>query len=176
MSDITRLQRIEAKIYRIRGQRIMLDSDLAELYEIDVKQLKRQVRRNRARFPSDFMLVLTQEETQILRCQIGTLKRGKHSKYLPFAFTEHGVAMLSSVLNSPRAIQANIAIVRAFMKLREVMATHHELVQRLAVIEQKLARHDGLHGQHAAEIQAIFRAIRQLMGPSKRKLRIGFKP
>src|SRR4051812_35340983 len=108
MNPLIPVENIVNRIFLLRGQKVMLDSDLAQLYEIDVKQLKRQVRRNWARFPIDFMMVLTQKEIQLLRCQIGTLKQGQHSKYSPFAFTEHGVAMLSSVLNSGRAIQVNI--------------------------------------------------------------------
>ncbi len=100
MSDLIPIERIESKILVIRGQKVLLDSDLAELYRVDTGQLKRQVRRNLDRFPDDFMFELTKEEYDSLRCQFGTLKRGKHSKYLPFAFTEQGVAMLSSVLNS----------------------------------------------------------------------------
>ena len=96
------------KIYIIRGHKVMLDSDLADLYQVENKQLKRQVKRNIERFPDDFMVELTKEESDSLRSQVGTLKRGEHSKFLPFAFTEHGVLMLSSVLNSPQTIQVNI--------------------------------------------------------------------
>lgn len=99
----------------IRNEKVLLDKDLAELYKVEVKQLKRAVRRNRERFPSDFIFIITRNEYNSLRSQFGTLKRGEHSKYLPYAFTEQGVAMLSSVLNSTRAVQVNIAIMRAFV-------------------------------------------------------------
>lgn len=110
---------ISSKIYFIRDQKVMLDSDLASLYAVETKQLKRQVRRNSERFPEDFMFELTQIEHEILRCQIGTLSWGEHSKYLPMVFTEQGIAMLSSVLNSPTAIKVNIQIIRVFTKIRQ---------------------------------------------------------
>jgi len=129
------------RIYEIRGQKVMLDSDLAELYDIEVKYLKRAVNRNQYRFPADFMFQLTEKEhNDSLRCQIGTLdsvqitsknKRGLHIKYLPYAFTEQGVAMLSSVLNSRRAIEINIAIMRAFVALRQYVLNYAELSARL---------------------------------------------
>jgi hypothetical protein len=106
---------IESRIHSIRDQKVMLDRDLAELYGVETKQLKRAVRRNIERFPDDFMFELTKEEYEILRCQFGTLSWGAHAKFLPFAFTENGVAMLSGVLNSPRAVQVNIQIMRAFL-------------------------------------------------------------
>jgi len=132
--------------------------------------LKRAVRRNIKRFPKDFMFELTKEEYQALRCHFGTLKRGEHSKYLPYAFTEQGVAMLSSVLNSERAILVNIATMRAFVKLREILSTHKELAQRLSELERKFEKHDG-------EIKTVFEVIRQLMTPpEKPKRQIGFGP
>jgi len=121
------VERIEQSIRIIRGHRVMLDTDLAELYGVEVKQLKRQVRRNRDRFPDDFMLELSQEEHIALRRQFGTLKRGGHTKYRPYAFTEQGVAMLSSVLKSKRAVHVNISIMRAFVRLREMIGTNKEL-------------------------------------------------
>jgi phage regulator Rha-like protein len=114
-----------SKIYYIRGQKVMLDRDLAELYEAETKQLKRQVNRNTERFPLDFMFELTPEESS--RCQIGTLNRGENIKYLPYAFTEQGVAMLSGVLNSKRAIAVNIQIMRAFTRLRQLLLDNTEL-------------------------------------------------
>ncbi len=123
---------ISSKICLIRGIKVMLDRDVAELYGVETKQLKRAVRRNINRFPEDFMFQLTKEEYQLLRSQFGTFKRGGHSKYLPMAFTEQGVAMLSSILNSNRAIEVNIAIMRVFVKLRETMATHTELTHKLS--------------------------------------------
>ena len=128
---------IQSKIYLIRGQKVILDRDLAELYGVSTRRLKEQVRRNSKRFPGDFMFALTWEETESLRSQIATLKRGGHIKYLPFAFTEQGVAMLSSVLNSDRAIEVNIQIMRVFTKLREMMATHKDLARKIEDLERK---------------------------------------
>ena len=161
---------IEQKIYMIRGCSVLLDEDLALLYGVETKQLKRQVKRNKKRFPDDFLFELTKKEYRdFLRCQTGTLKRGGHSKYLPYAFTEQGVAMLSSVLNSERAIQVNIAIMRAFVKLRSMLSANKELAHKLEHLERKIEKHD-------TEIQAIFEAIRQLMQPlpKKPKRKIGF--
>src|ERR1035437_5810351 len=128
------LQIIQNKIYEMRGQRVMLDFDLAELYETETKRLKEAVRRNLSRFPDDFMFELTNKEYDFLRTQIATLKnsgRGEHSKYLPFAFTEQGVAMLASVLKSETAIQVNIQIIRAFVILRQYALGYAELNQKL---------------------------------------------
>ena len=157
---------IEQKIYLIRGHKVMLDSDLARLYGVEAKYLTRQVRRNISRFPKDFMFRLAKDE--FLRYQNVTSRWGGR-RYLPYAFTEQGVAMLSSVLNSERAIQVNIAIMRAFVKLRQILSTNKELAGKLAELENKIERHD-------AEIQGIFEAIRQLMvpPPEKPKRRIGF--
>jgi phage regulator Rha-like protein len=168
MQELIPLERIEQKIFLIRGLRVMLDTDLAEMYGVEVKQLKRQVRRNIDRFPSDFMFELSKDEYHALRCQFGTLKRGTHSKYLPYAFTEQGVAMLSSVLNSSRGIQVNIAIMRVFVKLREILSAHKELAYKLTELERRIEKHGG-------EIRSIFKAIRQLMAPpEKPRRRIGF--
>ncbi len=168
MANLIPAERIENKIYLIRGQKVMIDHDLASLYGVHTRNIKRQVRRNLKRFPEDFMFELSQEEYNSLRCQIGTLKKGKHSKYLPYAFTEQGVAMLSSVLKSERAIQVNIAIMRVFVRLKHILSTHREFAQKLNILEKKFEKHDG-------EIRAIFAAIRQLMAPSKRtKHKIGF--
>ena len=146
----------------------MLDKDLAELYEVSTKRLNEQVRRNISRFPADFMFQLTKDESSSLRSQFVTLKRGGHRKYLPYVFTEQGVAMLSSVINSERAIQVNIAIMRAFVKLRQILSTNKELAGKLKELEHKVEKHD-------TEIHAIFEAIRQLMAPpDKPKRRIGF--
>jgi len=128
------LQNIQNKIYEIRGQRVMLDFDLAEMYEVETKRLKEAVRRNINRFPADFMFMLTNSENESLRTQIATLNnlgRGEHSKYLPFAFTEQGVAMLASVLKSEKAIEINIQIVRAFVTLRQYALGSAELNQKL---------------------------------------------
>ena len=164
------VERIERLILLIRGHKVMLDADLAELYGISVKRLNEQVRRNLKRFPSDFMIRLNREEFEVLRSQFATLKpgRGEHRKYLPYAFTEQGVAMLSSVLNSERAIEVNIEIMRAFARLRQLISAHRELSRKLTDLEKRIGAHD-------EQIRVIFDAIRQLMTPpepSKRK--IGF--
>ena len=135
MTELVPVEAIASKIYMVRGQKVILDADLAVLYGVETKQSKRQVRRNNDRFPEDFMFVLTGGEYNDLRCQSGTLERGQHAKYLPMAFTEQGVAMLSGVLTSKRAIQVNIAIMRAFVRMRELLSTNKELAQRLAELE-----------------------------------------
>lgn len=169
------IAKVEGLIRVIRGQRVMLDEDLAVLYGVQVRQLKRQVRRNRTRFPDDFLMVLNTAEREILRCQFGTLRWGRHAKYPPFAFTEHGVAMLSSVLNSERAVQVNIAIVRAFVRLRKVLAANKDLAERMEKVEKRLEGHDEALGEHAAALRSVFDDIRALMGPPEGpKKRIGF--
>ncbi len=165
-------ERIEKAILLIRGHKVMLDKDLAELYGVATKVLNQAVKRNLSRFPDDFMFQLTPEEDDALRSQFVTLKpgRGKHRKYLPYAFTEHGVAMLSSVLNSDRAIEVNIAIMRAFVRLRQIMSTHKDLARKLADLERKLGEHDD-------KFAVVFEAIRQLMAPpstTQKKQKIGF--
>lgn len=131
-------ERAEKRILIIRSQRVILDSDIAALYGVSVKRLNEQVKRNPSRFPPDFMFQLTPEEYDSLRSQFATLKksRGEHRKYLPYAFSEHGVAMLSSVLSSPRAIEVNIAIIRAFIRLREVLTTHAVSARKIAEIRR----------------------------------------
>ena len=136
------IETIRAHIYDIRGKKVMLDRDLAELYHVETKQLKRQVKRNISRFPEDFMFELTYEENDALRCQIGTLKRGEHSKYLPYAFTELGVAMLSTVLTSEIAIQMNINIMRAFVLMRQALS---EMSATNLRVEQLSRRMDNLN-------------------------------
>ena len=136
MSTVIVSEVIENKIFLIRGKKVMLDYDLALLYGVEVKQLKRAVKRNVERFPQDFMFALAKAEYKSLRCQIGTLDRGKHSKYLPYAFTEQGVAMLSSVLNSKRAIRVNIQIMRIFTKLRDMLIAHKDLRLKIEEMEQ----------------------------------------
>ena len=167
MNKMIPVERIEKKIFLIRSQKIMVDSDLAELYEVETKQLKRQVRRNISRFPDDFMFELTQDEYQeYLRCQIGTLKRGQHSKYLPYAFTENGVAMLSTVLNSERAIEVNIQIMRAFTKLRALLATHEDLKRKIEAMEKKYDK----------QFKIVFDVIKKLLEPAtnNNRQKIGF--
>jgi phage regulator Rha-like protein len=158
-------ERLERSILLIRGEKVMLDYDLADLYEVEVKQIKRQVRRNIDRFPKDFMFELSKQEYDSLRRQFGTLKRGEHSKYLPYAFTEQGVAMLSTVLKSKRAVRVNIEIMRAFVRLREILATDKELARKLEAQERK----------YDAQFKIVFDAIRQLMTPPEpKKRKIGF--
>ena len=166
-------ERIEKAILLIRGHKVMLDRDLAELYGVPAKRLNEQVRRNLARFPDDFMFQLTDTETGALRSQFATSNKVRGGRrYLPYAFTEQGVAMLSSVLNSHRAVEVNIAIMRAFVRLREILSTHKDLARKLEDHERKL-------GQHDEKFQIVFEAIRQLMAPpspAQKKQRIGFHP
>jgi hypothetical protein len=174
------VERIVRRIYVIRSQRVMLDTHLAELYEVPTFRLNEAVKRNRNRFPEDFMFQLTVEEAQSLTSQFAMSKptgRGGR-RTLPYAFTEHSVAMLSSVLNSERAVQMNIFIIRAFVKLREVLATNKALAQQieqLAVIQKD---HGALFDIVIKDIQALdtkfTRQIRQLKAPGRRKSRIGF--
>ena len=161
---------IVRKILFLRGEKVLLDRDLAELYGIKTKVLKQAVRRNIKRFPEDFMFELTKEEFENWRSQFVTSNRDKMGlRYPPMAFTEQGVAMLSSVLNSDQAIDVNIAIMRAFVHLRRMMSSQEELARKLAELEQHLEDHD-------EQIQAIFEAIRQLMAPSeKSRKKIGFE-
>ncbi|OIN97634.1 DNA-binding protein [Candidatus Desantisbacteria bacterium CG_4_10_14_0_8_um_filter_48_22] len=146
---------IEKKVLLIRGHKVMLDRDLAELYGVETKQLTRQVRRNIDRFPTDFMFQLTREEFTNLKCHFGTSSWGG-IRYLPYVFTENGVAMLSSVLSSKRAIQVNIAIMRVFTRLRKILSTHTRVAYKLKELERKIEKHD-------EDITAIFEAIRQIM-------------
>jgi hypothetical protein len=160
----------------IRGQKVMLDRDLAYLYGVTTKVLNQAVKRHEDRFPEDFMFQLTMEEAKIwwtevrsgsLRSQIVTLKRGQHIKYRPYAFTEHGILMLSSVLNSERAVQVNIEIMRTFVRLRRLLASHSELARKLDALEKK----------YDTQFKIVFDAIRQLMAPPEPetpKKRIGF--
>jgi hypothetical protein len=160
--------RIAQTICLLRGQKVMLDFDLAALYGVATKALNQAVKRNADRFPPDFVFQLNKEEAQSLRSQFVTLKRGKHLKYLPYAFTEQGVAMLSSVLKSGRAVKVNIAIMRAFVKLRETLETNRELARKFLELEKRVGKHD-------TEIAAIIEAIRQLMTPPEKPRReIGF--
>ncbi len=130
-------QKILNKIYVVRGEKIMLDSDLAEIYGVETKQLKRQVKRNSDRFPKDFMFELTKKEIENLRSQIGTSSWGG-TRYMPMAFTEQGVAMLSGILNSKTAIEVNIRIIRVFTRLREYVLTHKEILLQLAKLEKEV--------------------------------------
>ncbi len=180
--------RIERKIFLLRGEKVMLDRDLAELYGVETKVLNQAVKRNLERFPDDFMFQVSKEaaaqilrsqsvtlkdetsgkrskKTGILRSQSVTLRHGEHMKYRPYAFTEQGVAMLSGVLNSPRAIQTNLAIMRTFVQLRQLLATHADLSRKLAAIE----------GKYDQQFRVVFDAIRELMSEKKSpKREIGF--
>ncbi len=164
------VERIERVILLVRGEKVILDVDIAALYGVPVKRLNEAVRRNRERFPDDFTFQLKPDEAELLRSQIATSKREGRGgrRYLPFAFTEYGVAMLSGVLHSPRAIQVDIEIMRTFGRLRHLLATHKALAQKLAAIERKF---DG-------QFKVVFEALRQLMEPepvSPKQKRIGFR-
>jgi hypothetical protein len=162
--------RVNETIHSIRGERVMLDADLAELYGVETKVLLQAVRRNLERFPSDFMFQLTKQEFNILRSQIVTSRWGGR-RYPPYAFGEHGVAMLSSVLRSPQAIAVNIEIVRAFVRMRKLSFANEELARKLDELDRRVSKHD-------AAIAEIIEAIRQLMMPPspKEQRSIGFAP
>lgn len=161
---------IERRIYLIRGQKVMLDSDLAELYQVTTGNLNLAVKRNLTRFPADFMFQLTKEETDSLILQFARSKNGRGGRrHSPYAFTEHGVAMLASVLNSERAVQMSILIVRAFVKMRELLAAHKELAGRIEKLEVTQKRHGSVINILAEEIDQIKRP------PVPPKRRIGFR-
>lgn len=168
-SEPVPIEAIARRILVLRGQRVMMDIDLAQLYGVETKALNQAVKRNLARFPGDFMFQLTLEEAQVSRSQSVTLKRGQNVKYRPYAFTEQGVAMLSSVLRSERAIAANIAIMRAFVRMREILAAHTVLAGKLNELERRIDSQD-------ETIVEILGAIRQLMSPPPAPARrpIGF--
>ncbi|MEW6101858.1 MAG: ORF6N domain-containing protein [Candidatus Omnitrophota bacterium] len=174
MPSIVSVEIIAAKIFEVRGKKVMLDSELAKLYGVATKRLNEQVRRNKRRFPGDFMFKLTKEEVNRLRSQfvtlnsrsqIATLKRGKNIKYLPYVFTEQGVAMLSSVLNSQRAIKVNIQIMRTFVQIRKMLLTNTDLRRKIEAMEKKYDK----------QFAVVFEAIRQLLEPPKRVEAIGFE-
>jgi len=169
MTDLAVVQPIESRIFLIRGKRVMIDHDLAALYEVQTGQLKRAVRRNTDRFPADFMFELTKDEYENLRCQTGTLRWGAHAKFLPFAFTEQGVSMLSSVLNSKRAIQINIQIMRAFVRLREIAMQDKEVWKAIQRIEKRLEVHD-------QQIQIAFAALKGLLQPRQLPVKSEYSP
>ena len=162
-------EQIDSLVHVVRGQRVMLDSDLARLYGVTTKRVNEQVARNRERFPEDFAYQLTQQEVTALRSQIATSKRGRGGlRYLPWVFTEHGVAMLSSVLRSPTAVRVNIEIMRAFVRLRRLMATPGELVEQLTRLAQTVQVHD-------QQIQSIIKALNAMLEqPESPRRRIGF--
>src|SRR5690242_17264218 len=184
------IRSIQNRIYEIRGERVMLDRDLADLYETETKSLNLSVKRNIKRFPKDFMFQLAKEEWEDLRFQIETLekqlhplrlqnetlknRRGQHSKYLPYVFTEQGVAMLSGVLNSDKAINMNIAIMRAFVEIRKIILKENDLKEQLKLIKEKI-------GQHDAQLNQIYDSIENLLDEKanqrkwEQRERIGFK-
>lgn len=169
LQAIVSTQRVESRILLIRGQRVMLDADLARMFRTTTKALNQAVKRNYKRFPAEFMFQLNRPEKNEVVTNCDHLHNLKYSRSLPFAFTEYGAVMLASVLNSPIAIQASIAVVRAFIRLREFLTTHKQLMGKLATLEKRMEAHD-------AEIKALFDAIRELMEPSgKPTKRIGFR-
>ena len=169
------VEAIATRIAVVRGTKVLLDADLAALYDVPTRRLNEQVRRNADRFPEDFMFQLTATEWDALRSQFATLKtgRGQHRKYLPYAFTEHGALMAATVLNSPRATEVAIYVVRAFVQLRDLLASNKELARQLKALEQRLERKLDTHDQ---AIAGILDAIRQLMAPppATKKRPIGF--
>ena len=169
-NSIVPLELIEKKIYFIRGKKIMLDKDLAELYEVETKVLNQAVRRNIYRFPEDFMFQLTNKEFENLRSQNVTSRWGGR-RYAPFAFTEQGIAMLSSVLRSERAIKVNIAIMRTFVKIHEFALSHRDLNEKINELEKKYDKHD-------KQLQVVFKTIKKMLSirEDKKKRKIGFQP
>ncbi len=166
---------IISKIYTLRGKQVMLSHDLAELYEVETRVLNQQVKRNIGKFPARYMFQLTKDENDRLRSQNVILKRGRHAKYLPYAFTEHGILMLASVLNSERADKVNMLIIDTFIKLRELMFMHKDVIRQLEHVQDKLAEHDN-------QISVIFEYLKQLEAIKQQELeqknrpKIGFKP
>ncbi len=168
------VERIEGAILEIRGQKVMLDADLAVIYGVETKALVRAVKRNAGRFPSGFMFQLTKEEFDRLRCQNGTSKGRGGRRHLPYAFTEHGVVMLASILRSKRAVEVSVFVVKAFIRMRRMLADHRRFALKLAELESKLAVHD-------KNFRMAFAAIRRLMSESEQRKPkptkpIGFRP
>ncbi len=175
--------RIDRRIIVLRGDKVLLDADLAELYGVSAKRLNEQVRRNLDRFPADFMFQLTDQELRVLRSQIATSNehlpgRGGR-RYAPYAFTEHGALMAATILNSPRAVEVSVYVVRAFVRLREVLASHKDLAKKLEDLEKKTEalalKHDQLATNTRAQFREVIEALRALMSPPESKKRpIGF--
>jgi hypothetical protein len=169
--EVLPIDAITPRIATVRGQRVVIDADLAALYGVETKRFNEAVKRNLGKFPPDFMFALTQEEWEPLRSQFATLKvgRGRHRKYLPFAFTEHGALMAATVLNSPRAVEVSVYVVRAFVRLRELALTHGDLARRLDDLEAKTdaltTSHDSLSRQTQAQLKQVFDALRAPMTP-----------
>lgn len=170
-------ERISTKIYLIRGRKVMLDRDLASLYGVTTGNLNKAVKRNTERFPEDFMFQLSKEELRDWIFQFGTSnKEIKGLRKLPYAFTEQGVAMLSSVLNSFTAIQVNIQIIRVFSRIRELLLTHKDVLLKLEQLEKKMLKQDNRIDKHDKEIQIIFEALKQLLNPvTPSRKRIGYR-
>lgn len=166
-NDVIPSEIIESKIYYIRGQKVMLDSDLAKLYNVETKRINESIKRNMERFPKNFMFQLTDEEHDVLRSQIATSKEGKGGRrYNPYVFTEYGIVMLSSVLNSKRAIAVNIQVVNTFVKLNKMIATSEELKRKIEEIELKYDK----------QFTVVFQALKELiLLPDKKQEQIGFK-
>ena len=164
------VERIQQSIILIRGKKVMLDADLAQLYGVSTKRLNEQVKRNRDRFPEDFMFQLNAAEVKNLRSHFATSKKERGGRrYFPYAFTEHGAIMLASVLNTPRAIEVSVFVVRAFVRLREIFSTHKALAHKLVELESKFKTHDDA-------IRSLVSAIRELMAaPERRPKKIGFQ-
>jgi aromatic ring-opening dioxygenase LigB subunit len=169
------VERVERTILIMRGRRVILDSDLAALYGVAVSVFNQAVKRNMERFPADFAFQLTREEYESLRSQIVILKagRGAHRKYLPYVFTEHGAVMAASVLNSPKAVEMSVEVVRAFVRLRQILASNRQLAARVDDLERKMTQSNAAHSKN---IGTLFDAVRSLMTvPEKPKRQIGFQ-
>ena len=168
ITEVIPYERVENKIFVVRGQKVMIDRDIAELYEVETKYLNRQVRRNIERFPEEFMFRLSKDEKRELVTNCHRFESMKHSTSCPYVFTEHGVAMLSSVLKGDKAVKISIHIVKTFIRLREVISSHKELARSFKKLEQKIDRHD-------QEITVIVDMIKKLISePEKKKTKIGF--
>jgi hypothetical protein len=183
-SQLLAPEAITLRIATVRGQRVLLDADLAALYEVETKRFNEAVKRNMAKFPADFMFALTPDEWSALRSQFATLNaagggRGQHRKYLPYAFTEHGAIMAATILSSPRAIEMSVYVVRAFVRMRQLAATHADLAKRLAEPEEKTdalaMSHDTFSRNTRVQLKQVFDALRELMTPPELPKRpIGF--
>jgi hypothetical protein len=182
--DLLPLEAITQRILVLRAQKVLLDTDLAALYGVTTKRFNEQVKRNLERFPADFMFQLNEAESASLRSQFATLKtgRGQHRKYLPYVFTEHGAIMASMILNSPRATEVSVYVVRAFVKLREMIVSNKDLAHRLDELESKAdlieVKHDNFEHNTRVQLKQVFEAIRELSTPPEpaKKRSIGFVP
>ncbi len=175
VKNLTTYEEIEQRIFFIRGHKVMIDRDLAEMYGVPTNRLNEQVKRNKRRFPDDFMFQLTKAELKNLMSQIATSSWGGTRK-MPFAFTEQGVAMLSSVLNSKTAIDVNIQIIRVFTRMREMLSSHKNILLKLEQLEKRMMKHDKRSTKHEEEIRALFEALSQLIAPANEpRKRIGYK-